>query len=330
MKFNLNNIFQLYGVVHKKTGNYMSFLDDNLELIPSWKNDKIDFKICDSEDFYDIYSEIKDSFDYGNKEEIDIIRYTTKASTKEIANKEGYDFTKHKSDLDYAIQNLCLLNKGTRNSIIYMMALYYNGHKVKREQAQENIYTMLANTPEELFNDSTSMAWKCKEVDKVIEKVYSNNLLLMDLKEVVLNAKVLEWIMDSCKTIKQMNIMLCHVYHRLKWGNEEGLYFLSQDTICQYTGTKKRDTVIKMNEELVKLGILEVVEKGRYLLENGMKKGIATTYKLTIPQELFDSKIATFTIKTKTIDFIKLSSKHLDKKTILKYIPKQTYSDNYK
>ena len=58
-----------------------------------------------------------------------------------------------------------------------------------------------------------------------------------------------------------------------------------------------------------------------------MKKGIATTYKLTIPKGLLVN--TNFTIKNDKIDFIKLSAKHLDKKTILKYIPKKTYYRNF-
>ena len=50
---------------------------------------------------------------------------------------------------------------------------------------------------------------------------------------------------------------------------------------------------------------------------------------MAIPQGLFDSKITTFTIKTKKLDFIKVLAKHLDKTTILKYIPKRTYYDNF-
>ena len=115
----------------------------------------------------------------------------------------------------------------------------------------------------------------------------------------------------------------------MKWGNDEGIYFLSENRICNYAGVKKRDTVINLNKELIKLGILEVVEPGRYVdLKNGIKKGIATTYKLTIPKEIL--KDFKFYIKNDKIDFIKVCAKHLDKNTILKYIPKSSYYDNFK
>ena len=133
--------------------------------------------------------------------------------------------------------------------------------------------------------------------------------------------------MQSCKTLKQMNIFLCHIYHCLKWGNDEGVYFLSESTVNRYTGATHK-TVEKLNKELIELGILEVIEKGRYIdLGNGIKKGIATTYKLTIPKEIL--KKPEFYINDK-IDFLKVCAKHLDKQTILKYIPSKTYYRNFK
>ena len=152
---------------------------------------------------------------------------------------------------------------------------------------------------------------------------------MFDVKQVGLNTDILEFIMQSCKTIKQMNIFLCHIYHCFKWGNDEGIYFLSENRICSYAEVKKRDTVINLNKELIDLGILEVVEKGHYIdLGNGIKKGIATTYKLTIPKEIL--KDFKFYIKNDKINFIKVCAKHLDKKTILKYIPSKTYYRNFK
>ena len=213
--------------------------------------------------------------------------------------------------------------------MIYLVALWCNTNKMDKDIALEKLYRIIENTPEELFNDKTSFEWKYKECKNVIEKVYLNNLVLFDCKKVGLNKDILIWVMENCKTLKQMNIFLCHIFHCLKWGNSEGIYFLSENRICDYTNTKKRDTVINLNKQLIELGILEVVKKGGYIdLKNGIKKGIATTYKLTIPQNIKND--IEFYIKNDKIDFIKLCHKYLKKENILAYIPLRTYRRYFK
>lgn len=310
--------------LNQKSQKYMYFLDDNLKIVTQEKLLEFNLKILDINKFYNLYTKKFDSLDMYTKK--DIIIDKEKRDTGQLESKK---LKYNKSELDYVVQNEILKNQGTRNDIIYLVALWCNSHKLSKEKAIEKLYRIIQNTPEELYNDKTSTKWKYKECDRVIEKVYANNLVLFDIKEVGLNTHILEFIMKSCKTLKQMNIFLCHIYHCFKWGNDEGVYFLSENRICSYTGTKKRDTVINLNKQLIKLGILKIVEKGRYInLGNGIKKGIATTYKLTIPQDIL--KDFKFYIKNDKIDFIKVCARHLDKNTILKYIASKTYYRNFK
>ena len=305
---------------NRKTNKYMYYLDEDLEPVSVEKFKSFELKILNSEVIYNLHSVAIDEIEEINTKDIILIKSNNKGDNKPLEYS--------KSELDFIIQNEMLKNKGTRNDFIYLVALWCNSHKLSKDEAVEKLYRIIDNTPSELYNDLTSTEWKYKECERVANKVYANNLVLFDLKEVGLNKALLEFIMQSCKTLKQMNIFLTHIYHYLKWGNDEGIYFLSENRICEYSKAKKRDTVIKLNKELIDLGILEVVEKGRYIdLGNGMKKGIATTYKLTIPKDLLVN--TNFTIKNDKIDFIKVSAKYLDKKTILKYIPKKTYYRNF-
>lgn len=316
--------------LHRKTQNYMYYLNENLEPVGAEELLDFDLKILDAEEFYNIYARIIDAC----VDDIDKFKGKERAGkaigeadplSKEANTKLNYD----KSELDFVVQNEILKNHGSRNNMIYLVALWSNGHKLSKQDALDKLDRIIYNTPEQLFHDNTSDKWKQEQNKSVIEKVYGNNLVLFDEKKVGLNKAMLEWIMQTCKgkTLKQMNILLCHIYHCLKWGNEEGMYFLSESTIEQYTGATNK-TVEKLNKQLIDLGILEVVEQGRYIdLGAGMKKGIATTYKLAIPHELI--KDVEFFIKSDKIDFVKMCTRHLDKRTILKYIPKQTYSDNF-
>ena len=305
---------------NRKTNKYMYYLDDDLKKITVEKFDKFELKILDTETFYNLYSSCFDEIIEVNTKQIIINK---KANTEDSKTLEY-----NKNELDYVVQNEVLLNKGSRNDIIYLVALWCNSHKISKDNALEKLYRIIDNTPTKLYNDKTSLEWKYKECRNVIDKVYLNNLVLFDIKKVKINKNILEFIMQNCKTLKQMNIFLTHIYHCLKWGNDEGIYFLSESKICEYSGAKKRDTVIKLNKELIDLGILEVVQKGKYItLDNKTKKGIATTYKLTIPNDLLKS--CKILLSDDKIDFIKLSAKYLDKKTILKYIPKKTYYRNF-
>lgn len=311
--------------INRKTHKFMYYLNRELKPITQDKFEtEFKLNIMSSEEFYNLYSEIREDIELNKK---NIVYDKIKKADNKITDKKELEYDK--TELDYVIQNDILKSKGSRNDMIYLIALWCNTNKINKNIALEKLYNIIDNTPRELFNDSTSSEWKYKECRNVVEKVYENNLVLFDCKKVGLNGSILEWIMSNCKTLKQMNIFLCHVYHCIKWGNSEGIYFLSENRICQYTGTKKRDTVINLNKQLIDLGILEIVEKGKYIdLGAGIKKGIANTYKLTIPQELKNN--IEFYIKNDKIDFIKMCAKHLDKKTILNYIPKQTYYDNFK
>lgn len=306
--------------LNKKSQKYMYYLDDDLKQVTQKELLTFNLKVVNVDTLYNLYSSALD-------ENIEV-------NTKAIINTkkppgEKTELNYDKNELDFVVQNEMLKDKGTRNNIIYLVALWCNSHKLSKDEAIEKLYRIIENTPQELYQDKTSLEWKYKECNTVIEKVYANNLVLFDEKQVGLNTDILEFIMQSCKTLKQMNIFLCHLYHCLKWGNDEGIYFLSENRICSYAGVKKRDTVINLNNELINLGILEVVEKGRYIdLGNGVKKGIASTYKLTIPSEIM--KDIKFNIKNDKIDFIKVCAKHLDKNTILKYIPSKTYYRNFK
>lgn len=306
--------------INKKSNAFMYYLDDDLKPVTQKKFLNFELKIMDSEEFYNLYSSVFKEIDEIKKLEI---KNVIQAKTDNEIKPLDYD----KSELDFVIQNEMLKNKGTRNDIIYLIALWCNTNKIKKEEALEKLYRIIENTPEELYHDKTSFDWKYKECQRVVEKVYVNNLVLFDIKKVKINAKILEFIMQSCKTLKQMNIMLCHIYHCLKWGNDEGIYYLSLSTIEKYTGATHK-TIEKLNKQLIDLGILKEMQKGYYIdLGNGMKKGIATTYKLTIPNDLLkNSKI----LLSDKIDFIKVCAKHLDKNTIKKYISKQTYYDNFK
>ena len=309
-------------VLNRKTNKFMYYLNDDLEPVTMDNFNSFELKILDTDTFYNLYSSCLDEILENNTKQIII----NKKSETDKNNLEPKHLEYNKSELDYVIQNEILKNKGTRNNIIYLVALWCNGHKINKDEALEKLYRIIENTPEELFNDKTSLEWKYSECRTVIEKVYINNLVLFDIKEVAINKEILEFIMTKCKTLKQMNIFLTHIYHCIKWGNDDGIYFLSLNKIEEYTGATHK-TIEKLNKQLIELGILEEVEKGYYIdLGNGMKKGIATTYKLTIPNDLLKScKI----LLSDKIDFIKLCKKHLDKKTILKYIPKKTYYRNF-
>lgn len=310
--------------LNQKTNKYMYYLNENLEPVTQKKLLEFDLKVLNAEKFYNLYSKTFDSLEEVKTK--DIIIYNKAEKETRLSEKSKIDYDK--TELDFVVQNEVLKNKGTRNDIIYLVALWCNTHKLNKDNALKKLYRIIENTPEELYNDKTSITWKYKECDRVIEKVYVNNLVLFDIKKVGLNKDILEFIMQSCKTLKQMNIFLCHIYHCLKWGNDEGVYFLSESTVNRYTGATHK-TVEKLNKELIKLGILQVIEKGRYIdLGNGIKKGIATTYKLTIPKEIL--KKPEFYIKNDKIDFNKVCAKHLDKQTILKYIPSKTYYRNFK
>ncbi len=310
--------------INRKTNKFMYYL--NSELKPITQNEfenEFELNIMSSEIFYNLYSEIR--------EDIEVNKNIIYDKVKKIDNKttDKKELEYDKTELDYVLQNEVLKNKGTRNDMIYLVALWCNTNKIKKDAALEKLYNIIDNTPKELFNDSTSSEWKYKECRNVVEKVYENNLVLFDCKKVGLNGSILEWIMSNCKTIKQMNIFLCHVYHCIKWGNSDGIYFLSENRICQYTNTKKRDTVINLNKQLIDLKILKVVEKGRYIdLGNGIKKGIATMYKLTIPKE-FKNDIE-FYIKNDKINFVKICHKYVKKENILAYIPLRTYRRYFK
>lgn len=310
--------------INQKTKKYMYYLGDDLKPITQKKLLEFNLKILNADKFYNLYSSAFDEMLEFNTKDI-----INKKPPGETGSSDKTELNYNKSELDYVVQNEILKNQGSRNNIIYLVALWCNSHKLSKDQATEKLYRIIENTPQELYQDRTSIDWKYKECNRVLEKVYANNLVLFDVKQVGLNTDILEFIMQSCKTIKQMNIFLCHIYHAFKWGNDEGIYFLSENRICSYAGVKKRDTVINLNKELIDLGILEVVERGRYVdLGNGIKKGIATTYKLTIPKEIL--KDFKFYIKNDKINFIKVSAKYLDKNTILKYIPKSSYYDNFK
>ncbi|MGL4449799.1 MAG: hypothetical protein ACRCTZ_01240 [Sarcina sp.] len=314
--------------LNQKTKKYMGYLDDNYNIIKPNKDNfnNFELKVMDTEEFYILYSEV-----FEDIKELQFKKIQKNIIVKDKDNectREKKELKYEKTELDYVVQNEILKNKGSRNDLIYLVALWCNSNKITRDMALKKLYNIIDNTPKELYQDITTKEFKYAECDRVIEKVYANNLVLFDEKDVKINKKILLWIMENCKTLKQMNIFLCHVYHCLKWGNSEGIYFLSQDRICEYSRTKKRDTVIKLNEELVKIGILEVVEKGKFImLDEGIKKGIATTYKLAIPKEFLSNSKLKLNDK---LDFIKLADKYLDKKDILAYIPKQTYYDNFK
>lgn len=306
--------------LNRKTNKFMYYLNDDLEPITVDNFNSFKLKILDTHTFYNLYSSCLDQILEINTKQIII--------NKKVKNDlDPKPLEYNKNELDYVIQNEILKNKGTRNDIIYLIALWCNGHKVGKDEALEKLYRIIENTPGTLFNDVTSYEWKYKECRSVIEKVYTNNLVLFDIKEVAINKEILELIMSKCKTLKQMNIFLTHIYHCFKWGNDEGIYFLSLKKIEEYTGATHK-TIEKLNKELIELGILEEVQKGYYIdLGNGIKKGIATTYKLTIPNAiLLNSKI----LLSDKINFIKVCAKYLDKKTILKYIPKKTYYRNFK
>ncbi|WP_416188258.1 TOTE conflict system archaeo-eukaryotic primase domain-containing protein [Clostridium perfringens] len=312
--------------INRKTNKFMYYLNSELKPINQNQFENFKLNILSSDVFYNLYSEIRDDIEINKNQVIcNKINKSLKNGNKTDNKELEYDRT----ELDYVIQNDILKNKGTRNDMIYLVALWCNTNKINKDLALKKLYNIIDNTPKELFNDLTSYKWKCKECRNVIEKVYENNLVLFDCKNVGLNSDILEWIMSNCKTIKQMNIFLCHVYHCIKWGNSDGIYFLSENRICQYTDTKKRDTVINLNKQLIDLRILKVVEKGKYIdLGNGIKKGIATTYKLTIPKE-FKNDIE-FYIKNDKINFIKMCHKHLKKENILAYIPLRTYRRYFK
>ena len=50
-----------------------------------------------------------------------------------------------------------------------------------------------------------------------------------------------------------MNIFLCHLYHCFKWGNDEGVYFLSENRICSYAEVKYRGIVESLTKELIRI-----------------------------------------------------------------------------
>ena len=315
--------------LNQKTKKYMGYLDDDYNMIKPNKSNFDDFelKILSTDKFYILYSEVFEDIKQVQikKQQNSIIK--TKTLIKDEVTKEPKELRYEKTELDYVVQNEVLKNKGSRNDLIYLVALWCNGNKIPRNMALKKLYNIIDNTPRELYQDITTLKFKYDECDRVIEKVYMNNLVLFDEKDVKINKKILLWIMKNCKTLKQMNIFLCHVYHCLKWGNSEGIYFLSENRITEYT-TATNKTIEKLNKELIDLGLLEVIEKGKYIiLEEGIKKGIATTYKLTIPMNIMSNSKLKLSDK---LDFIKLADKYLDQEDMLEHIPLRTYRRYFK
>lgn len=195
------------------------------------------------------------------------------------------DIEANRNTLNQVLEAGMLIEKGTRNDVIFLLALYYNGSNYPKELARASAKEIMKNTPDSLFNDKSSLEWKVKQCNIVIDKVYKNNMRLAGFTaEAYFTKEEMIYILKSCKTFKQMQLLLMFFIYSKQFKNAEGQFFLSQKTIEKVLGIEQPNAS-EMIKKLIRMGLIELVQKGYYVICEGEKLGIASTYKVPFEQE---------------------------------------------
>lgn len=288
--------------VHKKTGKRMWSLDiDTLQelqyVVPT-------IEPIEPLDFYLIKDEILDT-----RVVSEALREAYNADIEARVTKTAKIYTEteieaiqarieeNKNTLSKVLEARSLLEKGTRNDVIFLLALYSNSTSRTTKEAKELIYEVMENTPAELFNDNSSLQWKKKEADKAVKRVYSKNWRLKGFENSAkFSTEELEHILKSCKTLKEMSLYLCFMIYAKQFMSHDGVFYLAQTTIEKETGIEQGNSS-RMIKKLIKAGLVEVVEKGYYAIIEGNKIGIATSYKVPYLLENKDAPVGEIEIK---------------------------------
>lgn len=295
--------------IHKKTGKRMWSLDiDTLQELPYVVPT---VEPMEPSDFYLVKDEILDT-----RIVSEALREAYNADIKARVTKTAKIYTEaeleamqarieeNKNTLSKVLEARSLLEKGTRNDVIFLLALYSNSTSRTTKEAKELIYEVMENTPAELFNDNSSLQWKNKEADKVVERVYSKNWRLKGFENSAkFSTEELEHILKSCKTLKEMSLYLCFMIYAKQFMSHDGVFYLAQTTIEKETGIEQANSS-RMIKKLIKAGLVEVVEKGYYAIIEGNKIGIATSYKVPYLLENKDAPVGEIEIKKASTETI--------------------------
>lgn len=288
--------------IHKKTGKRMWSLDiDTLKEQP--------YKVpiiepMDVMEFYIIKDELLDSYAVqdAHRGAVANLVKVRKQYTDEEVRQIQERIEENKNTLSKVLEARSLLEKGTRNDVIFLLALYSNSTSRSEAEAKALIYEVMDNTPAELFNDNSSTSWKHREADKVVTRVYKANWKLRGFEA---NAKFtseeLEHIITSCKTLKEMSLYLCFMIYGKQFMSGDGTFYLAQTTMANETGLVRNHLTPVVNK-LVKNGLVEVVQKGYYVHVDGAKIGIATTYKVPYLIENKDKPAGEIDVKKATTE----------------------------
>lgn len=212
----------------------------------------------------------------------------------------------NRGKLNKIVQQQKLIEKGSRNDSIFLLALYCNSNGFNSEEAKEFLYGIMQNTDESMFNNETTLQWKCKECDNVVNRVYLKNWKLFGFKvEACFNKVDIIYILKNCKTLKQMQVLLCFMIYSKQFSNGDGVFFLSERTAERETGIDRKNIRINI-KKLEASGVIEKVEAPiKIKLEGGKFTGVATKYKIPYLQEedLTEEKLK---IKIKTANQVAL------------------------
>lgn len=288
--------------VHKKTGKRMWSLDLNTLQEQPYTVPTIE--PMDVMEFYTIKDELLDSYAVqdASRDAVGACRYIRKQHTEEELRQIQERIEENKNTLSKVLEARSLLEKGTRNDVIFLLALYANSTSRSQEEAKALIYEVMDNTPAELFNDNSSTSWKHREADKVVTRVYKANWKLRGFEaNAKFTAEELEHIITSCKTLKEMSLYLCFMIYAKQFMSGDGTFYLAQTTMAKETGLVRNHLTPVVNK-LVKNGLVEVVQKGYYTVVEGAKIGIATTYKVPYLIENKDKPAGTIDIKKATAE----------------------------
>lgn len=241
----------------------------------------------------------------------------TNKSNLQYIDSESFGFNTTLNSLESLDRN-GLTQKGTRNSSLCKLAIYYKALGASKKLCHEKLIIWMNNQDKRFYKTPLEVCYK--EIDRIVEGVYKKDIHLKQGKteiEVSRNEILTLYYYDKIlrKTLDALFI------HSKRYGDENGEFIMTYNQLT--TAVKySKETAITHIAALEKLKIIEVTRSPIYF-EDNRPRNLPNKYKLNFHVNLIDNEEN----KTTKIEVKDLSDyKSVMTKIIIKLFPNQEWA----
>ncbi|TVY09992.1 TOTE conflict system archaeo-eukaryotic primase domain-containing protein [Paenibacillus cremeus] len=291
--------------IHQETGNYCGFCyPDNLTVMSKENSEEFLFNIkkIQSESILDIIG-----LDINTSEKIDTKQEKNKIISTEDAISPHKPLPSYEQSEDSSIDRAqdLLLNglkvQGSRHNSVLLLGMYLKYCGLSQEQNRAELYAWMEWQNPNTY--TTPLDECCRDIDQLTKDIYEKNYnLSANQKDLTVTCDEIKWIMNNCPEKNQKLITYAMLIHSKRHANKQGVFYMPFKDIETATGLYDQAVQAQVNK-LIKLGVVECIERGRKPKGKGLAKMLPNLYRMNYQRSLeSDGLIETEVFTTEELD----------------------------